>query len=74
MTAISDLLGFLKVLPVPVTAIDEVMALLRRRPVSGGDIFDSQIVARMKLNGIARSYTFNADDFKRFSEVEPLTR
>ncbi len=31
LAAISDMLGFLRVLPVPVTAIDEVMALLRRR-------------------------------------------
>jgi predicted nucleic acid-binding protein len=65
-------LGFLRVLPVPVTAIDEVMALLRRRPVTGGQIFDLQIVATMKLNGISRIYTFNTDDFKPFQEIEPL--
>src|ERR1700733_9100407 len=40
LTAISDMLGFLRVLPVPVAAIDEVRALRRRRPVTGGDIFD----------------------------------
>jgi len=73
LTAISDMLGFLRVLPVPVTAIDEVRDLLRRRPVTGGDIFDLQIVATMKLNGIARIYTFNTDDFKPFLEIEPLT-
>jgi predicted nucleic acid-binding protein len=73
LTAISDLLGFLHVLPVPVKAIDEVMALLRRRAVTGGDIFDLQIVATKKLNGISRIYTFNTDDFKPFSEIEPLT-
>jgi hypothetical protein len=42
------------VLPVPVTAIDEVMASLRRCHVTGGTIFDLQIVATMKLNGISR--------------------
>jgi predicted nucleic acid-binding protein len=67
------MLGFLRVLPVPVTAIDEVMALLRRRPVTGGEVFDLQIVATMKLNGITRIYTFNTDDFKPFAEIEPLT-
>jgi predicted nucleic acid-binding protein len=73
LAAISDMLGFLRVLPVPVTVIDEVMALLRRRPVTGGEIFDLQIVATMKLNGISRIYTFNAGDFTPFSEIEPLT-
>jgi hypothetical protein len=46
---------FLRVLLVPVTTIDEVMALLRRRPVTGGDIFDLQIVATMKLNAFRAS-------------------
>ena len=67
------LLGFLRVLPVPVTTIDEVMSLLRRRPVTGGEIFDLQIVATMKLNGISHIYTFNTDDFKAFSELQVLT-
>jgi hypothetical protein len=35
------------------------MALLRRRPVTGGDIFDLLIIATMKLNGISRIYTFS---------------
>jgi uncharacterized protein len=69
LAAISDILGFLRVLPVPVTAIDGVMALLRRRPVTGGEIFDLQIVATMKLNGISRIYTFNTDDFEVFPEL-----
>ena len=73
LAAISNMLGFLRVLPVPVTAIDEVMALLRRRPVTGGEVFDLQIVATMKLSGISRIYTFNTDDLKPFSEIEPLT-
>jgi predicted nucleic acid-binding protein len=72
LAAISDMLGFLRVLPVHVTTIDEVIALLLRRPVTGGDIFDLQIIATMKLNGIYRIYTFNTDDFKPFPEIEPL--
>jgi hypothetical protein len=58
LAAISDMLGFLRVLPVPVTAIDEVMALLRRHPVTGGEIFDLQIIATMKLNGIFANLHF----------------
>jgi len=73
LAAISDMLGFLRVLPVPVTAVDEWMALLLRRPVTGGEIFDLQIVATMKLNGIPRIYTFNTDDFKPFQEIEAFT-
>jgi predicted nucleic acid-binding protein len=45
LTAISDMPGFLRVLPVPVTAVDKLMALLRRRPVTGGEIFDLQAFA-----------------------------
>src|SRR5438105_13623963 len=68
LAAIFDMLGFLRVLPVPVTAI-EVIALLRRRPVTGGEIFDLQIVGTMKLNAISRIYTFNTDDFEVFPEL-----
>ena len=73
LAAISEMLCFLRVLPVPVTAIDEVVALLLRRPVTGGEVFDLQIVATMKLNAISRIYTFNTGDFKPFPEIEPLT-
>jgi predicted nucleic acid-binding protein len=73
LTAISDMLVFLRVLPVPATAVDELMALLLRRPVTRGEIFDLQIVATMKLNGIPRIYTFNTDDFKPFQEIEAFT-
>ena len=67
------MLGFLRVLPIPSSAVDELGALLHRRPVTGGEIFDSQIVATMKLNGVYRIYTFNTGDFEPFAEIEPLT-
>jgi predicted nucleic acid-binding protein len=73
LTAISDKLVFLRVLPVPATTVDELMALLLRRPVTGGEIFDLQIVATMKLNGIPRIYTFNTGDFEPFREIEAIT-
>jgi hypothetical protein len=72
LSAISGLLSFLHVLPIPVRAVEEWLGLLRRRPVTGGDIFDLQIVATMKANGVQRIYTFNADDFEVFPELEVL--
>ena len=71
--AISGLLTFLQVLPVPVHAVEGLLGLLRRHPVSGGDIFDLQIVATMTANGVQRIYTFNSDDFEAYSELEVVT-
>jgi toxin-antitoxin system PIN domain toxin len=73
LSAISGLLSFLHVLPVPAVTVDGLLDLLRRRPVTGGDIFDLHLVATMKANGILRIYTFNRDDFEAFSELEVLT-
>jgi len=73
ITAISGLLAFLRVLPVPAYMVEGLVGLLRRHPVSGGEIFDLQIVATMKANGIQRIYTFNTDDFEAFSELEVVT-
>jgi hypothetical protein len=47
--------------------------LLRRRPVTGGDVFDLQILAAMNVNGIQRIYTFNAGAFASFPEIAVLT-
>ena len=73
LSAISGLLSILHVLPIPVHTVEGWIALLRRRPVTGGDIFDLQIVATMKANGVQRIYTFNVDDFKAFPELEVVT-
>jgi len=72
LNAISGLLSFVRVLPVPTVTVDELMDLLRRRPVTGGDIFDLHLVATMKANGILRIYTFNRADFEIFPELEVL--
>jgi hypothetical protein len=45
------------------------MDLLRRRPVTGADIFDLQLVAVMLANDVKRIYTFNAGDFEPFAEL-----
>lgn len=71
--AISTLLAFLHLLPIPAHAVEVWMDLLRRHPVTGGDIFDLQIVATMQAHRIDRIYTFNTEDFKVFSELVVLT-
>jgi predicted nucleic acid-binding protein len=71
--AISGLLTFLHVLPVPVHTVDGWLDLLRRHPVTGGDVFDLQIVATMLANGVQRIYTFNTGDFEVFSELSVVT-
>jgi hypothetical protein len=63
MAAISSLLAFLDVLPVPAHAVDGLLDLLRRHPVTGGDGFDLQIVATMQASGVERIYTSNAHEF-----------
>jgi predicted nucleic acid-binding protein len=73
LNAITGLLGFLHVLPIPARAVEGWMDLLRRHPVTGGEVFDLQIVATMQANGIQQIYTFNLDDFKIFPELAVLT-
>jgi predicted nucleic acid-binding protein len=67
--AISGLLAFLQVLPMPARAVAGWMELLRRHPVTGGDVFDVQWVATMQANGVDRIYTFNTEDFSVFPEL-----
>jgi predicted nucleic acid-binding protein len=45
LRAISWLLAFLRVLPIPARTVEGWLDLLRRHPVTGGDVFDLQIVA-----------------------------
>jgi toxin-antitoxin system PIN domain toxin len=71
MSIISAILALpgLFVLPTPARAVAGWMQLLQRHPVTGGDVFDLQIVATMQANGIQRIYTFNTDDFRVFPEL-----
>ena len=63
----------LQVLPVPARAVAGWMELLQRHPVTGGDVFDLQIVATMQANGVQRIYTFNTNDFDVFPELAVVT-
>jgi uncharacterized protein len=69
--AISALLALpgIRVLPTPAQVVVNWMALLQRRPVTGGAVFDLQLVATMQANNIHRIYTFNTRDFEVFSEL-----
>ena len=67
LDALSSLLSFVQVLPVPANTAEVLLDLLRRRPVTGGEVFDLQLVAAMKANGIHRIYTYNREDFEVFS-------
>jgi len=69
ITAISGMLAFLRVLPIPARSVTVLLELLQRQPVTGGDVFDLQIVASMRSNDVQRIYTFNAGDFKTFPEL-----
>ena len=73
MAVLADMLTFLHVLSVPAGAIDRLLDLLRRHPVTGSEVFDLHIVAAMQANGIGRIYTFNVADFEAFPELSVLT-
>jgi predicted nucleic acid-binding protein len=75
LRTIEAILAFpgIHVLPAPSRTVVGWMELLRRHPVTGGDIFDLQIVATMQANGVPRIYTFNTRDFEAFSELRVVT-
>lgn len=59
----------ISILPTTGRAVTALLDLLRRNPVAGPEIFDMQIVATMKANDVRTIYTFNAQDFEVFSEL-----
>jgi predicted nucleic acid-binding protein len=63
----------LHVLAAPAQAVTGLMELLKLHPVTGGGVFDLQIVATMQANNIQRIYTFNTGDFKVFPELAVIT-
>jgi predicted nucleic acid-binding protein len=73
IAAILGLLAFLEILPSPAGAVAGWIDLVRRRPVTGGDVFDLQLAATTLANGFARIYTFNTSDFEGFPELTILT-
>lgn len=56
-------------LPLPPDVVDYWLALIERRPVKGGDVFDLQIIAAMLSLDITAIYTFNVGDFNWCSDI-----
>ena len=52
--------------------IKTVLDLLEQHRVKSHDIFDLYLAATMLSNRIGKIYTFNEDDFSRFSGIEVL--
>jgi predicted nucleic acid-binding protein len=73
IAVIADLLTVLHVLPIPAHMIEGLLDLLRRRPVTGADVFDLQIIATMQASGLRTIYTFNVADFAAFPELSVVT-
>jgi toxin-antitoxin system PIN domain toxin len=71
LDAIEALLAMpgIRLLATTAGAVDGWMALLRRHPVTGGDVFDLQIVGTMLANNVQRIYTYNTKDFAVFPEL-----
>lgn len=53
LQAIAGFLAFLHVLAIPGRAVEGWMDLLRRRPVTGADVLDLQLVATMLANDVS---------------------
>jgi toxin-antitoxin system PIN domain toxin len=71
LAVISALLALpgIRLLPTPARTVAGWMALLQRHPVTGGEVFDLQLVATMLANDVRRIYTFNTEDFEVFPEL-----
>ena len=67
-----DLPG-VQILASPVNSVTGLLQLLKRKPVTGGAIFDLQIAATMQANNIQTIYTFNTDDFEVVPELKVIT-
>jgi len=66
------LLGYIHVfvLPISLDVPGRLLALLKTNPVRGPHVFDLQIVATMLAHGVTKLFTYNATDFKPFTELE----
>lgn len=75
--AIEDITMFLTMpgmteLPTPTDVVSRWIELARRHNVTRGDVFDVILAAAMLGNGVRRIYTYNRQDFERFSEIQVL--
>ena len=57
----------------PPDLISRWILLARKYPVTGGAVFDIQLIATMLGNGVPGIYTFNREHFDHFDELEVFT-
>lgn len=69
---LSGLKDFFALLPDTPTIFPEWERLVVAHHVSGKPTHDARLVAAMRVHGMARILTFNADDFKRFAGVTAI--
>jgi predicted nucleic acid-binding protein len=61
----------LTLLSLPPDVVTGWIALVRAKPVSGGEVFDVQAVAAMMSHGLAAVYTYNLSDFQGYAGIQP---
>lgn len=62
----------ISLLVIPNDTVDRWIALMRKRPVTRGAVFDVQLAAIMLGNGVRKICTLNDSDFRGFEELEVL--
>jgi toxin-antitoxin system PIN domain toxin len=75
LDAIERILGMpgMTLVSTPLDLVDRWRSLVRQYPVTGGDVFDAQLVATMQAHDVRRIFTFDRANFKRYAEIEVLT-
>jgi predicted nucleic acid-binding protein len=63
---ILDVLPRFEILPIPGLVISQWVDWAGQFAITGGDIFDAQIVATMLASGVRKIYTYNHQDFERY--------
>ena len=48
------------------------LAMIRRTPVTGANVFDVQLAATALVAGVSQVCTFNAADFQRIDDIEVI--
>lgn len=62
----------LRLLPDSIETHLEWRRLLVSHNVSGAQVHDARLAAAMRVHGVQHILTFNVDDFRRYTDIEPL--
>jgi predicted nucleic acid-binding protein len=63
---------FFTVLPDSPEAFREWRRLIAAHEVRGANVHDARLAAVMQAHGVKQILTFNAADFKRFTQIVPV--